>query len=93
MKISKKNIYIFLLILFGSLVLNIMIAKTNGIYSSRLIQYKLKIIPWEEVFQDWPFILYRTIGIVFIGYFFYFLLKKKKGGAANNAVKSKKGVK
>jgi len=78
MKISKKNIYIFLLILCGSFVLNVMIAKTNGIYSSRLIQQNLKIIPWEAVLQDWKFILYRTIGIVLIGYFFYFLLKKKK---------------
>jgi len=79
MKISKKGVSIFLLILLGSLILNIMTARINGLYSGFNPQgTNHKIIPWEEVFQNWDFILYRTIGIVLIGYFFYFLLKKKK---------------
>ncbi len=80
MKISKKRIYTFLLILFGSLFLNIMVAKFNGLYNSRFVpkEANLKLIPWKEVFQEWDFILYRTIGMVLIGYIFYFLFRERK---------------
>lgn len=82
MKISKKGICIFLLILLISILLHVFIAKINGLYNSGYTptHAKFKIISWEEVFQEWKFILYRSIGTVLIGYFVYFIAKidKKK---------------
>ena len=82
MKISKKCIYTFLSVLFGSLLLNIFIAKINGLHNSRYILGKaalqIKIISWEKVFQEWDLILFRSIGITLIVYIIYSAGKSKK---------------
>jgi hypothetical protein len=82
MKISKKGICIFLLVLLSSILLHIFIAKINGLYNSGYspTHAKFKVISWKEVFQEWKFILYQSIGTVLICYFVYFIAKidKKK---------------
>jgi len=79
MKVSKKAICIFLLMFFGFLILNIMDAKINGLYSGFNPQgTNYKIVSWEEVLKEWRLILYYTIVFVLVSYLIIFLARKKK---------------
>jgi hypothetical protein len=92
MKANKKRIHIFWGLFFCSLFLNIIAAKLNLLYNIAWEPYKIpnmKIVAWDEVFQEWKDILVHSTIYILMGYAFYFIFKEKNT-AANNAEKNKK---
>ena len=82
MKIPKKDIYTFLLIFFGMLIIFVFDYKTGGRHRYRFAPgdaiWHWQLITWKEVFSYWIEIIYlSTFCAVGIYVLYFFAIKKK----------------